>query len=255
MSTTQTIKSISQKLGLYPLARTVYRSLNSKIGRDLERQTAFYRKFISKGDLCFDIGANVGQTSEVMLAAGAHVIAVEPNPACHDVLRWQFGRNRDFTLITEAISDTETTARLYVNGTDSRASLRADWTFLPKSGEVQVSTTTLDALIAKHGRPVYCKIDVEGFEATVLKGLSQPVANLSFEYHVGEGDRACECLRILESLGSYKANVIPMDLVGSWHREWVFPEWLSPAECIDRISRGSLLDRAPLADIFIKSEA
>lgn len=254
MSATQTIKSISQKLGLYPLARAVYRSLNSKIARDLERQTAFYRKFISPGDLCFDIGANVGQTSEVMLAAGARVIAVEPNPACHEGLRWQFGRKREFTLITEAISDTETTARLYVNGTDSRASLRADWKFLPKSGEVEVSTTTLDALIAKHGSPVYCKIDVEGFEVTVLKGLSQPVPNLSFEYHVSEGNRACECLRILESLGPYRANVIPLDL-GSWHGEWVFPEWFSPAECIDRISRGTLLDRAPVADIFIKSEA
>lgn len=253
MSTRQMIKSASQKLRLYPLARSLYRKLNSRIARDLNRQVAFYRKFTRPGDLCFDIGANVGQTSEAMLAAGTRVIAVEPNPACHDVLRWQFGRKPNFTLVTEAISDVVTTARLYVNGTDSRASLRDDWEYLPKAGEVEVTTTTLDALIARYGRPVYCKIDVEGFEVSVLKGLSQPVPNLSFEYHVTEADRACECLRILESLGPYKANVIPMEVQGTWYGEWTLPEWLSPAECIDRVSRGTLVEGAELADIFIQT--
>jgi FkbM family methyltransferase len=254
MSATQTIKAISQNLGVYPLARAVYRRLNPKIAHDLERQTAFYRKFVNPGDLCFDIGANVGQTSEVMLAAGARVIAVEPNPACLDVLRFQFGRNKRFNLVTQAISDQATTARLFVNGTDSRASLREDWTFLPKNGEVEVTTTTLDALIAEYGRPVYCKIDVEGFEVPVLKGLSQVISNVSFEYHVAEGDRACECLRLLAALGPSKVNVIPLDL-GRWDGEWALPEWLSPEQCIERITAGTLISGAALADVFVRAEA
>jgi FkbM family methyltransferase len=253
MSATQTIKAICQNLGVYPLARAVYRKLNPNIARDLGRQTAFYRKFLRPGDLCFDIGANVGQTSEVMLAAGARVVAVEPNPACYEVLRWQFGRNQRFTLIARAISDRESTARLYVNGTDARASLRSDWKFLPGKGEVEVTTTTLHALIAGYGRPVYCKIDVEGYEVPVLKGLSQPLPNVSFEYHISEGDRACECLRILAALGPIQANVIPLDL-GRWGGEWALPEWLTPEECIEQISRGTLLGGARLADIFVRSE-
>ena len=46
---------------------------------------------------------------------------------------------------------------------------------------ITVKTTTLDALIAKHGVPDMIKIDVEGHEKNVLNGLSQPVKFISFE--------------------------------------------------------------------------
>ena len=39
-----------------------------------------------------------------------------------------------------------------------------------------VPVTTLDALIAEHGPPRFVKIDVEGHEAEVLRGLSRPGA-------------------------------------------------------------------------------
>ncbi len=38
---------------------------------------------------------------------------------------------------------------------------------------IEVAVTTLDALIARHGAPAFTKIDVEGFEAEVLHGLTQ----------------------------------------------------------------------------------
>jgi 16S rRNA A1518/A1519 N6-dimethyltransferase RsmA/KsgA/DIM1 with predicted DNA glycosylase/AP lyase activity len=40
----------------------------------------FYRPFIPKGSLVFDIGANVGEYTQAFLDLGARVVAVEPNP-------------------------------------------------------------------------------------------------------------------------------------------------------------------------------
>ena len=45
-----------------------------------EKRFNFYSGFINKGNICFDIGANYGNRTEVFLKLGSEVIAVEPQP-------------------------------------------------------------------------------------------------------------------------------------------------------------------------------
>jgi hypothetical protein len=71
---------------------------------------------------------------------------------------------------------------------------------------IPVTVTTLDALIAHYGLPAFCKIDVEGYELEVLKGLSQPIPALSFEYLPACLDTARHCIAHLASLGTYAFN-------------------------------------------------
>jgi len=69
-----------------------------------------------------------------------------------------------------------------------------------------VPVTTLDALIAEHGVPAFCKIDVEGSELAVLQGLSQPLPALSFECIPAARALSLACLARLQALGDYEFN-------------------------------------------------
>jgi hypothetical protein len=71
--------------------------------------------------------------------------------------------------------------------------------------------TTLDALVAEHGEPAFCKIDVEGFELDVLRGLSRPVRALSFEYLPPAHDAALAALDLVDGLGDYAYNYSPVE--------------------------------------------
>ena len=80
------------------------------------------------------------------------------------------------------------------------------WSVEEWNQQINVSVTTIDALIAEHGRPDFCKIDVEGYELPVLRGLSQPLPLLSFEFTQERLEVARQCMARLEELGPYAYN-------------------------------------------------
>ena len=64
-----------------------------------------------------------------------------------------------------------------------------------------VETTTLDHLSAEYGLPFFVKIDVEGYELRVLRGLRHPVPYLSYEINLPEfRQEGLECLEVLRTL-------------------------------------------------------
>jgi hypothetical protein len=73
--------------------------------------------------------------------------------------------------------------------------------------DLEVPMTTLDLLVAEHGRPAFVKIDVEGYEGEVLAGLSEALPALSFEFTTIQRDVAGRCLGRLAELGPYRFNV------------------------------------------------
>lgn len=175
---------------------------------ELEKRTEFYKNFASDGELCFDVGANIGNRIEPLLAIGAKIIAIEPQESCYNLLKEKFGNK--ITIVTDGIGAEEGEKDFYISNASTISSFSEDFIEAVKDGRfkeyewnesVRVKMTTLDSLIEKYGQPVFIKIDVEGYEPEVLKGLSHPIKYLSFEYTVPEQThKAIECIKRLETI-------------------------------------------------------
>ncbi|UFH55968.1 FkbM family methyltransferase [Spirosoma sp. KNUC1025] len=179
---------------------------NLEAEEDYERKL-FYDSFVKKDDLCFDVGANVGNRIRPLLGLGAKVLAVEPQQACYKILKYKFGKR--IIIINKGLGESEGIKNFYTSDENVLSSFSDEWiNSVKNSGRfqniewkeaIQVEITTLDKLIDIYGLPTFIKIDVEGYELEVLKGLTKPVKMISFEYTVPEQvNRLIECLEKIE---------------------------------------------------------
>jgi FkbM family methyltransferase len=224
-------------LGLLQRGYGVARSAVIYHGNPLKRRRArsFYRRFVRPGDLCFDVGAHLGDRTGHFLALGARVVAVEPQPLLAALLRRLYGKHPRVRIVEAALGAAAGEAELALDPRNPTvASLSPQWRArvgeLPSFAGVawrerqRVEVTTLDALIAAHGVPSFCKIDVEGLEAEVLAGLSRPLAALSFEYTPGALEGAFRSIARLSALGGYRFNRSPGETMRFAAAQWRGPE-------------------------------
>jgi FkbM family methyltransferase len=198
-----------------------------------------YARFIAPGDLVFDIGAHVGDRIAAFRRLGARVVAVEPQPALHRTLRLLFGRNDQVVLVPAAVGATAGRLPMHINpGNPTISTLSEDFIAASRGAEgwqgeswprsVEVAMTTLDALIDVHGWPVFMKLDIEGFEAAALAGLSRAVPALSFEFTTIQRAVALACIDRCVSLGyaQFNAALGESQALGAWRSAAAIAAWL-----------------------------
>jgi FkbM family methyltransferase len=203
-------------------------------------QARFYRRLVTPGDLAFDIGAHVGNRTRALRAAGARVVAVEPQALFAGFLRRTLPR--DVVVVEAAVGARAERSRLLVSRLHPTVSslspdFSAEAAGMPGFGQVrweaeqEVAVTTLDALIARHGMPGFVKIDVEGCEHEVLQGLDAALPCLSVEFLPGMADRTRRVLRRLAHLGRYRFNVVRGEqsafLWTDWREAPAIDAWLA----------------------------
>jgi FkbM family methyltransferase len=222
-------------------ARGVMRSLGLYYGHR-KRNAAMdelYRQFIKPGDLAFDIGAHVGDRVGAFRRLGARVVAAEPQPALVRTLRLLYGRDKDILIVPRAIGRASGTVSMRINVDNPTISTASDsfvkaahgaagWEGQSWDKTIEVEATTLDALIAEHGKPSFIKIDVEGFEAEALAGLTQPVKALSFEFTTIQRGVAHACVERCAALGfaRFNAAVGESQQLGEWLTTTEIERWL-----------------------------
>jgi FkbM family methyltransferase len=215
-------------------ARGVVRSLRIYYG-DPKRRRAMdrlYGAFVRPGDLVFDAGAHVGDRVGAFRRLGARVVAIEPQPALAASLRLIHGRDREVVIEKAAVGRSPGLIPLHIN-LDNPTVSTASMEFMRAAGGVpgwtserwpvskMVPMTTFDALIARHGAPAFIKIDVEGYEAEALAGLSHPVPALSFEFTTIQRDVARAALQRCAALGYARFNAALGESQTLVHPDWI----------------------------------
>ena len=211
----------------------------------------FYSKLIREGDLCFDIGANLGAKSKLFLLLGARVVAFEPQTACKEALHQIRTKNPNFEFYPFAVGEKNEQKELHLANHVEVATLSADFIdyfqcddiYWNKTETVQVKT--LNSLIETYGFHDFCKIDVEGFGWQILSKLSYPIPLIEFEFTGGFIENT---VKIIEYSAGEK---VMFNFIRNENLKFQLKSWVSGAEMISIIQ--SLPKNKLHGNIYIKS--
>jgi FkbM family methyltransferase len=199
-----------------------------------------YGPYIRRGDLVFDVGAHMGTYAEVFVELGAKVIAIEPNPLCCERLT-RMAKTRPIRVANCAAGDLPGRLNLHIcYENPSISTVAEEWYAAAQRSPafrnnrwleaVEVDVVTLDQLADQHGVPVFVKIDAEGFDDRVLRGMSFRPLAISFEFNLEIPEVALRCLSAPIFKSGYEFNY-----VRGMEMQLVSKQWMEFTELQDRL--------------------
>ncbi|MFD0989551.1 FkbM family methyltransferase [Mariniflexile jejuense] len=231
---------------------------SSKEKKLIKKRKEFYSQFLIPNSVFFDIGANYGNRIEPLINENIKIIAVEPQEECVRFLKKKYGNK--ITILQNGVGEKIETKLLYIStNANILSSFSKDWINSTKeSGRFkniiwnetrEIEMVTLDYLISKFGSPSFIKIDVEGFELEVLKGLTQSVKSLSLEYTVPERkDALLDCLCYLNTL--YNSNIM-FNYCKTEFTEFSLSHWVNYNDMIEEVNSTAFLN-TKFGDVYVK---
>ena len=135
--------------------------------------TSLVERYVGEGDTVVDVGAHIGYYTLLfakLVGPAGRVLAFEPYPATHLLLQRNVGENgyANVVIQRQAVADVPGRMALHVSG--------ADWghhLYGPGNQTLEVDVVKLDDAIPPDAAVDFLKIDVEGAEAQVLRGMSE----------------------------------------------------------------------------------
>ena len=247
-----------QKLNLLILQKKLQNQF-LRLNEREQSQLTFYSQFIKKGDLVFDVGANVGSRSKLFLNLGTKVVAFEPQPELCEHLTQHLRLHKNFKLMPIGLGANPSVVELKISDAHVLSSMSNRWIqSTTQSGRfssynwnksIDVKVDTLDNMFTKFGVPRFVKIDVEGYELEVLQGLSRPVKHLSLEFTSEDIDNFKKCLNKIKEIGKYIYQFSEGETLN-----FTFNQWMEGETLLQTLE--SQIERQPLlwGDIYCKLE-
>ena len=224
----------------------------------------FFAPLLPDGAYCFDIGANYGEYTAAFLSLGARrVVAIEPQASLLECVEAAFCEEiKSGRVVTRsaAVGAEQGKAELFIGPDPARSMSTLSRAFVDasrangqtwESAPVEVELVTLDSLIEELGVPNYIKIDVEGFDLEVLRGLSKAIDLVSFEFITQPAliDVAADCIKRLQELGQYEFNY---QVEAPNETSLQFDRWVDASVMVYTL-RHDLVRRRSFGDIFARS--
>jgi FkbM family methyltransferase len=179
---------------------------------------------LGPGDVFYDVGSHIGLfTIPVAKLVGkeGQVIAFEPESQAYDKLLTHLELNglSNVRVFKKALGDQNSQGRLFVEGRPSPSLLPRLGDTEQQSGAEEVDIVQGDWLVRTEGLPIprAVKIDVEGYEYSVLRGLQRTLAQpqchlLCVEIHpsfLPDGVTVHAILAFVKSLGFSRIDTPP----------------------------------------------
>lgn len=199
----------------------------------------------ARGDLAFDVGANMGQSVEKMVQWFGHVVAWEPATESFETLELGWRDDPKVTLVQSAVADHEGELELAIRSAPIQTGqlTAVDMPYLGEHrdepntahwghdvGHRAVPCQTLDSAAGMFGMPDFVKVDTEGGEGGVLRGAETLLASgrprWLIEFHTR--DLYTECVSLLEGAG-YEVETVRHPHYQARSYMWFGHGWLRAA--------------------------
>ena len=192
MSRFQPVMNRQEPVGWFEQALHYGQKIPGKLGyvcyRKLKRRYRFRNSHVwkemvddlRKGDLCIDLGANVGTVTMQLAQTGADVIAFEPDPMTFEWMTTSIGIGKNITLVQKAAGHKEDRLLLkrstrldedFERFSECASLVRSD-SGVNQDNAVEVEVVDLPAFLESLNRDIrLIKMDIEGSEWDLLEVL------------------------------------------------------------------------------------
>lgn len=186
-------------------------------------ELSFYKGILDtinfKRIVIFDVGANIGNKIHIFTKLASKVVAFEPSNSAYNILKKRF-TSSNVTIYQCALGSIRSEQVLYkIDNNEAYNSLSSKHIASTVSNrgiatintvqQSKVKVEVIENFISNSEIPIYIKIDVEGYELEVIKGLKTCVPLISFEANLPEfTNETIEIMNYLSllSMNGYKYN-------------------------------------------------